>query len=342
MKKRFLYIHLMFLLFLASCQQNNTYTIHVDANTSTDSLILNSSFPGYGVMIAKQNNESVLLFMKSSNSEMEVEQIIPIPVTDDTLKITDFYLNENKLSSVILNYSGESHTYDVVKRIGLFGHYNALELNSSREFFDVEISDGCFGQNQPCPFSSRFDSFISGPYVNYQIRSLLKLQKPQLALPSYVDHWYTIDLSNRVISVLAEYQGNLYHISVVLKNNELVYTSILVEENIKYASFVGSNQTSLVISQNNAIHIYNSTWSLMYSANIDGDYQRVIKDYHDGPYVIETNAYYYVYKGSTLLESITKQSEQIYVAATIVYEPSEKFVYYYLENNQIKLIETDL
>ncbi|MCU0105373.1 hypothetical protein N7603_06860 [Acholeplasma vituli] len=138
---------------------------------------------------------------------------------------------------------------------------------------------------------------------------------------------------------MAEYQGDLYHITVRLLDDTLVYDSTLIEVDYQFASYTNTNQTSVVISQDNAVSIYNDAWISIHSFTLDGDFSCAIKSDYYGPYVIETPKHYYVLKDSILKMTLDKHPDITYLGAQLYLDwTREDFMYYFLENNQVKRI----
>lgn len=338
MKKIILVIHFFMVFVLVGCQNKPQSEIDLNDFYNEQSIVLNNKYPDYAVMLVKKNEKPVILALKSHENQMVVYRIIQVPIQNEAITITHFSIDEDESPQVILSYDGTQHDYTTVKRIGFSGHYYALEADTRPNGFEAFITDPCFGKDIVCPFTPHRDAFITGPHVDYIIHSISIHDDDSLGLPLFVDQWFIIDVTKRVYHVLAEYQNNLYYITVRLVDDELVYQSTLIETDFIYASYIGIHQTSLVITKDNVASIYNGAWEIENSFSLDGEYIRVIKTVYDGAYAIETSSNYYVLNGHSILHTIQKLEDMTYLGAQIIYGNEAIFKYYYLEDQTIKII----
>lgn len=316
---------------LTGCQKRESYTLSADDPFFAYAY----EYPEYALMLSKINNQYVLLAMKEVNQVMEVYEVIQMPGISGDVSIRSFQLLD-EIPTVSLIIDGDTKYFDTVKRVSLSGNYYALELDPDGSEFVLEVSDGCFGVDFPCPFDSKRDRFIDGAYLGYKILSYYKeyMDEPSKRRTQQ-NNWFPIGNSKlAVFHVLAQDQNNLYKLTVQIVDDEIVYQSTIVSNNAKTANYISSSHTALVIENNLSYRLLDKDLLTIESGPLEGIFKQTIEYLYQ--IAIETDTHYHIFMDGLFVESVLKMTNVSYVGAQF---QGDVFKYYYIENNQLKFIK---
>lgn len=332
MKKGFLLIQILFMFLLVSCQKEVLYILIPDSYDEEPLYeIVDDDF--YTLMLAEQNGRTVLLALILREDVFEVYRTYALPDYETEIKIVHFYINSDKNPHVYLLIDGEISKYSATKRVGITGHYYAMDLyHGFVDGFDIHVQDECFGNGNPCPFNSKRTGFIDGPYVGYEIFDIhaITTQKQTKIRPD-LNRWYTIQSEDTIYRVIASHAQMLYQIIIHFENGVVVYTSTQIDDDVVFAKEINASKTILSLHSDETYQfIY---WDLTKSSKFDLE-GAFIKHHPKYPYdVIETSTYFYIFNEMLITNRIERNSNHVVLS---VYVNEDSLGYYYIEDNLIK------
>ncbi len=334
MKKGFLLIQIVFMFLLVGCQNDAPYEFLTDSNR----IYFSYDYPQYALMFGNQNGHQVLLAMEEKNDSMVVYEIIQMPKIDGDITIESVHYGESDIPSVVLIVDGKKEYPRIVKRPSLSGHYYALEFNDDEDInrFEITVGDGCFGKSNPCPFNTKRNGFIEGPYVNHAILSYYidYIEKPTKHR-SHSNNWFEIGKGKLAIfRVLTEYQKNLFRIIVKFEGDQLEYQSSYITSNILDSTYLYDQNMIMYISDDLTYQFLDGNLLPTHGGQLSGDYLRRIPFY--GYHAIETTTHYYIFEYDQLLSTVVKNEALSHVGARFVNRTEPVFKYYYIDQNSIK------
>lgn len=313
---------------LTGCEKKASYTLSAEVGH----FAYDYQYPEYALMLSKVENHYVLLAMKAEGQVMAVYEIIQMPGITGEVSIRSFQLIDD-IPEVSLIIDGDTLYFDTVKRISLNGNYYALEPDRDGGGFTVDISDGCFGEDFPCPFNTSRNTFIDGPYLGYDI---LSYYREHLDEPSkrriHENNWFPVgDPKLATFHVLALYQHDLYKLTVKIIDDEIVYQSSIITSTAKTAHYISSSHTALIIENDLSYRLIDNDLKTIESGELEGLFKQTIESYYQ--IAIETDTHYHLFKDGVFMESLLKTPGVPYVGAVF---QDDVFKSYYIESNQLK------
>lgn len=332
MKKAFLLFQIMFIFLLAGCQKEVTYTL-ISNSYDEEPLYEVVDDDIYTLMLAEQNNKTILLALKLNGEIFEVYRTYALPNYENEIKILHFYMDPDQNPQVYLRVDGEISQYSATKRVSITGHYYAMDLyNGFVDGFNVSVQDACFGSGNPCPFNSSRTGFKEGPYVDYDIMDI-HATTPQKQTKIRLDlyQWYTTHSEDTIYRVTARHAQMLYQIIIHFENGMVVYTATPIDDDVVFAKEINDTKTILSLHSDETYqYIY---WDLTKSSKFDLE-GAFIKHHPKYPYyVIETSSHFYIFNEMLITNRIEKKSNHVVLS---VYVHEDSFGYYYIEDNLIK------
>lgn len=336
MKKGFLLIHFLLMIMLVGCQKSVSYVLIPDSYADQISLY-NIDGIVHTIMLAKQGDNLIIVSMRENDFVFEVYETYVLPKFDDPVKIAHYYFDDNGFPYVFLKTDDTIQEMKVTKRIGWLGSYYGMEKTYPM-VGTISLKPMCFGEDNPCPLSLDLSAFVEGPYKDFIIQDVIKVQVYAQKHQRYdKDAWISIGDYNYIYHILAIHDGILHEIKVYLNNGEVIYEASEIDNEVTSAEYINIARTFISIHQNNTYDVY--YWN--YTKAVSGTYEGVFKQFHqmDRFGLLETSSNFHLFNDMHLVKTFIKEKDVHWI--TIYYNDDAKSIgYIYIEENTLKRGET--
>lgn len=331
MKKGFLLIHYLLMIMLVGCQKSVSYVLIPDSYAAQISLY-NIDGIVHTIMLAKQGDNLIIVSMRENDFVFEVYETYVLPKFDDPVKIAHYYFDDNGFPYVFLKTDDTIQEMKVTKRIGWLGSYYGMEKTYPM-VGTISLKPMCFGEDNPCPLSLDLSAFVEGPYKDFIIQDVIKVQVYAQKHQRYdKDAWISIGDYNYVYHILAIHDGILHEIKVYLNNGEVIYATTEIDENVLSAKYINDTRTLISIHVNNTYDVYYWDFSKALTGIYDGDFEQ----FHElGIFsLLQTSSKFHLFNDMHLVKTFEKAND-LNILRIYFNSADNVLGYYFIEDNTL-------